>query len=45
MFLLPHLLGPSGIWLSMPASETLALLSIILFYLLTKRQSLQNQPV
>ncbi|MCD8386453.1 MAG: MATE family efflux transporter [Bacteroidales bacterium] len=43
--ILPHLLGPSGIWLSMPASESLALLSILLFYLLTKRQSLQNQPV
>ena len=38
--LLPRLLGTSGIWLAMPLSETATTLSILLLYLLKKR----NRP-
>lgn len=38
--LLPRLLGTSGIWLSMPLSETATTLSILFFYLLKKRNRL-----
>lgn len=44
-FILPALLGPSGIWLSMPASETLTLLVIFLFYLFQRNSPKANSQL